>query len=420
MNRPRSFAVNPLRVLYLDYSVGFGGAVKSLSLTLSGLPSVDKFIVTSQDQSQVALWFPGLPVRSFRRILNYRTYRGISERVKRPLVRAVTLKLLAALDMLVALKNTGWLVSLVKRHRIDIIHLNNGFVPPEALAAVRIARVPCVIHLRDFHRDIQPLKPGLIASVSRVIAVSDAVAKSLDGTVISPSMRTTIHDPVDLERIACAAQARERVRAECELPANAIAVGIFGRVVRWKGQLEFVRAMCEAMPTDARLWAIIVGDESDGGDTYIREVRASIKSSGAAERFILTGYRQNVEDYYGAMDIVVHASISPEPFGMVVPEAMAAGCAVVAADDGGPREVIDPGIDGLLVPPGDVLGLARAVLALAGDASLRTKLGAAARRKAISRFGIPASAERVAAVYQTLMSSNTIVGASVSQSTVAS
>jgi glycosyltransferase involved in cell wall biosynthesis len=420
MNPPRSFASDRLRVLYLDYSLGFGGAVKSLSLALGALPSVDKFIVTSQDPSQVSLWFPGLRVWSFRRIINYRTSRRISERLKNTVVRAAGLKALAAVDLVVTMRNTAWLVWLVKRHRIDIIHLNNGFVPPEALITARIARLPCVVHLRDFYRESGQLNPVLASSVSRVIAVSDAVASSLDGTPISQRTRTTIHDPVDLERIALAGAARERVRTECGLPKGSIAVGIFGRVVQWKGQLEFVAAMREAMRIDPRLWAIVVGDESDGGEGYFREVRANIESSGVGERFVLAGYRENVEDYYAAMDIVVHASITPEPFGMVVPEAMAAGCAVVAADAGGPREVIDHGIDGLLVPPRDVAALSRAVLALAGDASLRERLGAAARLKANSRFGIPACAARIARLYESLMSTKVVVGTAPDRSTLVS
>jgi len=99
----------------------------------------------------------------------------------------------------------------------------------------------------------------------------------------------------------------------------------------------------------------------------------------------------------------VHASVTPEPFGRVIPEAMAAGRAVIAADAGGPRELIDHGIDGVLTPPGDVDALSRAVLTLASNRTLRDSMAAAGKKKAAARFGAVAQARQVAAVYQEVL-----------------
>ena len=101
-----------------------------------------------------------------------------------------------------------------------------------------------------------------------------------------------------------------------------IAVGIFGRVIQWKGQREFLEAAIAAAGQDPRIRPVIVGDESDGGRAYIEAVHALASQSGLGDRIIFAGYQSEVEPYYAAMDIVVHASITPEPFGMVVPEAM--------------------------------------------------------------------------------------------------
>jgi glycosyltransferase involved in cell wall biosynthesis len=84
--------------------------------------------------------------------------------------------------------------------------------------------------------------------------------------------------------------------------------------------------------------------------------------------------------------VLVHASTIPEPFGMVVIEGMAAGLPVVAADAGGPTEVIDHGVDGLRYPMGDAGALAEALSTLAADAGLRARLGAAGRRRAEAFF----------------------------------
>jgi glycosyltransferase involved in cell wall biosynthesis len=84
---------------------------------------------------------------------------------------------------------------------------------------------------------------------------------------------------------------------------------------------------------------------------------------------------------------------------MVVPEAMAAGCAVLAMDAGGPREVITHGVDGLLVPPGDPLALGAAISAVCADDALRARLAAAGRRTARTRSSVEACARELTAVY---------------------
>jgi glycosyltransferase involved in cell wall biosynthesis len=397
----------PEKVLYIDYSIGFGGAIKSLALTLRDLPHVEAYILTTQDEGLIRTWLRGYPVWTFRRVMNYRNlgrFRSWMEsRISLPVLRWMVLKVLALLDMCVTLKNGLWLCWFLRRHRIQLIHLNNGFTPPEALLAARLTGIPCIVHLRDLHRDRSRASRRAARTVSRVITVSDAVAEGLAGLPISPEKITTVHDPVDIELIERAGAGRERIRQECGIGAEEVAVGIFGRVVRWKGHLEFVQASVAAMRRNPQLRAVIVGDESDGGRDYFERLRATIEESGLAERFVLAGYRENVEEFYAAMDIVVHASISPEPFGMVVPEGMAAGCAVIAADAGGPREVITDGVDGLLVPPGDTPALARAILDLASDPERRLQMGEAGHATVLKRFQIAKNAEGVRAVYRKLL-----------------
>jgi glycosyltransferase involved in cell wall biosynthesis len=221
---------------------------------------------------------------------------------------------------------------------------------------------------------------------------------------ILPRATTVIHDPVDIAHVESHMASRERIRSELGISDDQIAVGVFGRVIRWKGQLEFTKAMIEAIRINPKLRAVIVGDESDGSTRYFASIRQCIEDSGLQQAFILTGYRSNVEEFYAAMDIVVHSSVFPEPFGMVVPEAMAARRPVIASDAGGPRDIIENGVNGILVPPGDVTALADAVTKLAADEGLRKRLGEAGSRNA-SRFSVAASANRVAEVYSTVLSS---------------
>jgi glycosyltransferase involved in cell wall biosynthesis len=390
-------------VLYVDYSIGFGGAVKSLSLTLRSLQSVKKIVATSQGDDIVREWFPDMDVRPFRRVINYRLRDLLSARTRGTPLRWPLLKMYAGADVMVLRRNVSFFRHLIRHNAVDLVHLNNGFTPHEAIFAAAGENVPFLVHLRDFHRDDVRLEHEAARRVRKVIAVSNAVGASLAHTRIPRDDIVTVYDPVDWPLLQATAPARDRIRSECSIPGNAVAVGIFGRVIPWKGQREFVSAAFLAMAENPDIHAIIVGDQSDGDPSYFASIRRDIAASGLESRFRLVGYRSNVEEFYAAMDIVVHASITPEPFGMVVPEAMAAGRAVIAARAGGPCEVVTDGVDGLLVEPGDVPALAWAIASLSGDRDRRHAMGAAGRAKAAAQFSIDASAARVRDVYESIL-----------------
>jgi glycosyltransferase involved in cell wall biosynthesis len=393
-------------VLYVDYSIGFGGATKSLSLVAEALPHVEKFVMTCQEPELVRSWYSGMRVARFRRWANYRVYARASNRLRHVLgegwVFILCRKSIAAVDLAIS----GWhclrLMRLIRRHRIDCVHLNNGFAPLEGMLAARLTHVPCIVHMRGMAVAKKGADLYEARRVTHTIAVSRAVAETLRQT-LGASEVTTIHDPVNLALFEAATGERAETRRELEFRPDDLVVAIFGRVVRWKGQLEFVRALSKAMAECPRLRGLIVGDESDGGPEYLEEVKAAIAASGFPGRFRMAGYRPQVAGLYHASDIVVHASIEPEPFGMVVPEAMAARRPVVATAAGGPCEVVTDGVDGVLVPPGDVEALARAVLDLARDPARRLAMGERGAEKARRSFGVEGIAQQVADVYERVL-----------------
>ena len=392
-----------IRVLYVDYSVGFGGATQSISLVFRGLEGVEKFVLTSQEPRIIPLWYPGATVYRFRTVVNYRSLGRVKAWARRVvrlgLAQVIVQKMVAALDILAGSYELLRILRIVRRHRIDLIHLNNGFTPPEAMLAARVAGIPCIVHLRGFPGWRKAAHSSSYRRVARTIAISNAVATSLGFTSIAPTRITTIYNAVDLDRFEEVAGRRDSERIKWGIGPDDVAMGIFGRVVAWKGQLEFVRAALEAMRTEPHLKAVIVGDESDAARDYFDEIKRTIADSGFAHRFVLTGYQPDVTALYHAMDVVVHASIEPEPFGRVVPEGMAARHAVIASDSGGPREVITPGLDGLLVPPRDVGAMAEAMVALARDPERRRAMGEQGYAKAVERFGIRHIAQEVERIY---------------------
>ena len=126
--------------------------------------------------------------------------------------------------------------------------------------------------------------------------------------------------------------------------------------------------------------------QTEGSQYSADELRQSVSSFGLSDRVGFTGFIRQPETALRALDVVVHASTSPEPFGLVIAEAMACGRAVVVSSAGGAVELVTPGVDALTHTPGDARELAAQIAALAGDRQRRDRLGRAARVTAERAF----------------------------------
>jgi glycosyltransferase involved in cell wall biosynthesis len=176
-----------------------------------------------------------------------------------------------------------------------------------------------------------------------------------------------------------------------------LAVGIVGRLAPWKGQHVFLDAFARAFP-DGDECALVIGDALFQEEDYAARLHHQADELGIASRVTFRGFRADVPAELADLDVLVHASVIPEPFGQVVVEGMAAGLPVIATDAGGPAEIITPGTDGVLVPLGDAPALAAALRRLAADRGLRARLGSAARARATD-FSADAIAAQMAAMY---------------------
>jgi glycosyltransferase involved in cell wall biosynthesis len=155
-------------------------------------------------------------------------------------------------------------------------------------------------------------------------------------------------------------------------------VAVLGRLAPWKGQHVFLDAFAAAFP-DGTERAVVAGAALFGEDAYAEELRQQVHALGLEHRVELRGHVEDVAALLADADVLVHASVVPEPFGQVVAEGMAAGLPVLATDAGGPAELITDGEDGLLYAPGDRAALAKGLVRLAEDPALRRRLGDAAR-----------------------------------------
>jgi glycosyltransferase involved in cell wall biosynthesis len=167
-------------------------------------------------------------------------------------------------------------------------------------------------------------------------------------------------------------------------------VAVVGRLTRWKGQDVFLRALADVAVRPARVY--LVGGTFFGEEPFRAELELLAEDLELPVTF--TGHVEDPTTYLRDADILVHCSVLAEPFGQVVVEGMNAGCAVVAARPGGPTEIVQPGVNGLLVDGGNRAQLTAALNELIGDPELRRRLSAAARLRA-SHFDIAESARAV-------------------------
>ena len=293
---------------------------------------------------------------------------------------------------------TARLVRYIRRHGIELVHTNTS----TALAGALAAHITGVTHVWHIHEIIHPLwlRAPFAWVIHRwsdkVVAVSQAVKEHLgEGDKVE-----VIHNGVDWSRFA--SQEGEEVRRQWGFTSQHLVVGMVGRVGLWKGQELFLRAAQRIAARERRARFVLVGGTLPGMGHQLQRLRALAQETGLGDKVVVEGFRHDMPQVYAAMDIFVLPSLRPDPFPIVVLEAMASGLPVVASGHGGAREMVIEGETGFLFPSGDADALADRVLRLLRDAPLRQRLGEAGRRRVIATFGLDRFVRRFQELYASL------------------
>jgi glycosyltransferase involved in cell wall biosynthesis len=187
------------------------------------------------------------------------------------------------------------------------------------------------------------------------------------------------------DTIVIPAGAKPRVEPSGEpplrLPGGVPIVGIVGRLQAWKGQDRLLRAQALLHARGHALHLVIVGGDSYGlSPEYAASLPRLIAELGLQGAVTLVGEVDDAMPFIEQMDVLVNAS-DPEPFGIVLLEAMAAGVPVVAVDSGGPPDIVEHERTGMLAPSGSPADLADALAPLLGSSELRRRLGEAGHER---------------------------------------
>lgn len=386
LTHPRTDA--RLRVVYVDHVACLSGGELALLRLVPVLPGVEGHVILAEDGPLTALLVhAGVSVEVLPMAVNVRNTRRTSVRLG-SMPRGV-------------LGTLTYSMRLAQRLRAlepDLVHTNSLKAAVYGGLAARLAGIPLVWHVRD--RIAPDYLPELAVRFIRLLArtLPQAIITNSATTLatLGPGIRNALAIP-DLVVAPPITDSPHSLRSR----SASFTIGMVGRLAPWKGQDVFLRAFAASFSsTNAR--AILVGGALFGEEQYERSLHDLVGQLDIASQVEFTGHRDDVGEELARFDALVHASVIPEPFGQVVLEGMAAGLAVVAADAGGPAEVITHGVDGLLVPPGNVDALAQTLKRLSSDAELRAVLGQRARQEA-GRFTAEAITPQIMAVYESTL-----------------
>lgn len=283
-------------------------------------------------------------------------------------------------------------IAIARRMRtVKITYANSQKAAVLTALAALIARRPMVWHLHDIMTapDFSVANRRVVIALTNraahlVIANSDATAdayRAVGGRCPVCVIPNGI-DPAPFDRMS-RQDARASVAAEFGLGAAPV-YGVFGRICGWKGQAVAIAALTGNV--DAHL--LVVGGALFGEEAQDAALRHRAAQLGVAERVHFCGFRQDIVRLMGAMDLVLHCSTEPEPFGRVIVEGMMAGVPVIATHGGGASEIVAGSGAGLLIPPGNPRALAEAIESVMRDPALRADMGARGRAHARRNYAL--------------------------------
>jgi glycosyltransferase involved in cell wall biosynthesis len=289
---------------------------------------------------------------------------------------------------------------MIMESRPDVVH-SNGMKMHAISACSTPLDVPLIWQIHDYISSRTLMRSLLRGAMLRrpvLVGVSRSVAEDIHASLrCGPQRITSIYNSVDQQEFASAGPRADldRLAGMAPAPAGTVRIGLVGTFARWKGHEVFLSALA-AVPSEIPFRAYIVGAPlyaTPNSQYSFEELKAKCHSLRIADRVAFTGHCDRTSEVYRALDIVVHASVAPEPFGMVLAEAMSTGTAIVTTAYGGAAELCSDGENCLVCRPGDSASMSRAIVDLCVNVELRRRLAEAGLARAPEWF----SPERAAA-----------------------
>ncbi|MGQ0762652.1 MAG: glycosyltransferase family 4 protein [Acidobacteriota bacterium] len=382
-----------VKILFYNHTGKVSGAERVLLTILTRL---------DRERFQPLLVCPaGGPLKAMAEDVNVRTL------VSEPLQARFTWRPERLIQYLISLIQTVREArATIRAEGPDVVHANSIRAGLVVTAATTGMQMPIIWHVHDL-LPRHPLSSAIrlfavLTNRSRVVAVSEAVARRFRGRVLQFFPRRvpifTIHNGIELQKFDPTRSRREQIRRSLGVDAQALLIAIVGQLTPRKGQLELVRAFARVSRNFSEARLLIIGDAIFNSDRdYCELIHRETQEFGLSNRIQFLGARDDVPELLQAFDLSVVNSRA-EPFGLTVVEAMASGTCVLATAVDGIQEIVEHGQTGWFVPPGDHDELVAALGTLLGDSTLRLRLATKALDEVHQRF----SADRLIHQFEVL------------------
>lgn len=287
-------------------------------------------------------------------------------------------------------KSIKYLKNIIRKYQIDIVDTNTAVVFPGAIAAKKCG-IKSAWHIRE-----------IIKSSIENKVISFMMNRYSD-VIVANSNATGAVLKVNQSKIKVVYNAVDEKQDTEKTQHDVFTVGMAGRINRWKGQKLLVDAAEIVHRKHPSAVFKIAGEVYSGEDTIREDLVQYIKEKHLEKTVILLGQVSDMGNFYKGIDLFVLPSIQPEPFGLVVIEAMEYGLPVIATNHGGPVEIITNGVDGYLVDFNSATEMADRINEFIEDTSKITLMGAVAQKNKREKYSIDTMVRRIEEIFEELV-----------------
>lgn len=296
------------------------------------------------------------------------------------------------------------IVRWLRKHQIQLVHLNNDLLSHlPLLLAARISGCKTLCHFHGW-RSFTFTERLFASCADEFVTISEAGAAFFNQ---GRKSRKMIPIPNGLSvngKLNDFVEKRVRQRKLLGIDGQTKVISIIGRLVPWKGQEIFIRALREVIQNNPDVVGVILGHDPFPNQAYLKKLQNVAKELGIESHIQFLPWQEDVWSIYAASDVVVHASTEPEPFGLVILEAMFAKKPVIATKGGGVSDLVIHEETGYLVKPGSSKELADALMCVVTDSLRAARLAEAGEKRAKTYFTMERNASKIQEVYEQLLS----------------